>query len=164
MGHRDHENCRKLRVACRIEILGGGRWPHEAVDGDAESTAASAIAALVRARQQAAIAGNWRSSSETGGRESLLTAPFPDIRAIVVGHEFGGHPTVHRSATSQLYSDHAAGGRGFMISGSEDRKLRLWDLSRIERTAVLSGVESESERPTYRYACFRPLNDCAAAD
>ena len=46
---------------------------------------------------------------------------------------------------------HGVGGRGFMVSGSEDRRLRLWDLGNVDRTAVLSGLEVESDRPTYRY-------------
>ncbi|KAJ7756949.1 hypothetical protein B0H16DRAFT_1537509, partial [Mycena metata] len=46
-------------------------------------------------------------------------------------------------------TDSGHGRRGFMVTGSEDRKLRLWDLSRLERTTVLSGLESEHERPAY---------------
>jgi phosphoinositide-3-kinase regulatory subunit 4 len=37
------------------------------------------------------------------------------------------------------------------VSGSEDRKLTLWDLGKIERTTILSGAELENEKPSYRY-------------
>ncbi|KAA1474364.1 ARM repeat-containing protein [Dentipellis sp. KUC8613] len=125
--------------------------PSEVSGGDAEPSAASAIAALVRSKQQGPGSGSSRrSSSEAGGREPLLSSPSPDIRAIVVGNEFGSHSQPHKAAGSQLDADgQLAGPRGFMVSGSEDRILRLWDLGRIDRTAVLSGLETESERPTY---------------
>jgi phosphoinositide-3-kinase regulatory subunit 4 len=120
-----------------------------------ESTAAAAIAALVRARQHGvSTEGTRRLSSETSLREpTVLNRSCPDIRALVVGHEFGGHSAVHRSAGSSLNSEgHFAGGRGYMVSGSEDRRLTLWDLSKIERTTILSGAELDNEKPSYR--CF----------
>ena len=40
--------------------------------------------------------------------------------------------------------------RGFIVSGSEDRRVRLWDVSRVERTSVLVSAEPENERPSYR--------------
>ncbi|KAI0050276.1 ARM repeat-containing protein [Auriscalpium vulgare] len=130
--------------------------PREMSGGSPEPSAASAIAALVRARQQGAGSGmSRRSSSEASAREPLLTGPSLDMRAILVGHEFGGHSTTHRSAGSTLNADgQSTGGRGFMVSGSEDRKLRLWDLARVDRTTVLSGMESEGDRPTYSTIAF----------
>lgn len=118
-----------------------------------EPTAAAAIAALVRARQHGVgTQGTRRSSVEAPTREPILTGPSPEIRAVVVGHEFGGHSTIHRSAGSSLNSEgHSTGGRGFMVSGSEDRKLTLWDLGKVERTTILSGAELENEKPSYRY-------------
>jgi phosphoinositide-3-kinase regulatory subunit 4 len=60
--------------------------------------------------------------------------------------------TIHRSTGSSLNSEgYSTGGRGFTVSGSEDRKLTLWDLGKIERTAILSGAELENEKPSYRY-------------
>ena len=128
--------------------------PQEHSGGTTEPTAAAAIAALVRARQHGLVTQRIRRpSSETHSREPVLTGPSPDIRALVVGHEFGGHSTIHRSSGSSLNSEgHSTGGRGFMVSGSEDRKLTLWDLSKVERTAILSGAELDSEKPSYR--CF----------
>jgi phosphoinositide-3-kinase, regulatory subunit 4 len=130
--------------------------PQEHSGGTTEPTAATAIAALVRARQHGiGSQGIRRPSSETHVREPVLIGPSPDIRTLVVGHEFGGHSTIHRSAGSSLNSEgHPTGGRGFMVSGSEDRKLTLWDLSKVERTTILSGAELDSEKPSYR--CFLP--------
>ncbi|KAI0037081.1 ARM repeat-containing protein [Vararia minispora EC-137] len=121
--------------------------PITLVTQDAEPSPASAISALVRARQQGGGLATSRRQSEAGGE---YTRPSPDARALLVGQEFGGH-TVHR-AVSTLGSDgHPTAGRGFMITGSEDRRLRLWDLGRIERTTVLSGTDGE-ERPLYTTA------------
>ena len=59
---------------------------------------------------------------------------------------------------------HGIGGRGFMVSGSEDRRLRLWDLVNVDRTAVLSGLEVDSDRPTYRYVLVFSVVLCHPAD
>ncbi|KAI0267262.1 hypothetical protein BC834DRAFT_870444 [Gloeopeniophorella convolvens] len=125
--------------------------PQEVSGGPTEPSTAGAIAALVRARQQGiGPQGVWRPSGEPLKREPLLNGPSPDIRAVVVGHEFGGHSTIHRSVGSSLNSEgYSTGGRGFMVSGSEDRKLMLWDLGKVERTTILSGVELEHEKPIY---------------
>ncbi|KAF8352075.1 hypothetical protein F5887DRAFT_1068440 [Amanita rubescens] len=74
----------------------------------------------------------------------------PDVRAMVVGPDFGGYPGLHRLELGDLgdLSTRSAA-RGFMITGSEDKKIRLWDLSKLERTSILSGLEEEHERPTY---------------
>lgn len=127
--------------------------PLDVSAGHAEPSPASAIAALVKARQPGlgAPSNSRRGSSESTAREPMLSGPSPAIRAVFVGHEFGGHSTVHRATQMGADGQVAAGARGFMISGSEDRRLRLWDLGKVERTAVLSGLETESDRPTYGY-------------
>jgi phosphoinositide-3-kinase regulatory subunit 4 len=125
--------------------------PQDRFGGTTESTAAEAIAALVRARQHSPGTQGIRHPSFETPREPILNGPSPDVRALVVGHEFGGHSTIHRSAGSSLNSElHSPGGRGYMVSGSEDRKLTLWDLSKVERTTILSGAELDSDKPSYR--------------
>lgn len=127
--------------------------PPETVGESTDETPASAIAALVRSRQQAR--GSLDRFSKRPQVVDAPLSPSPDVRAIVVGHDFGGASTIHNTGPIDLVSDsgtltRASDGRGFMVSGSEDRKLRLWDLDRVERTVVLSGSENESERPSYR--------------
>jgi phosphoinositide-3-kinase regulatory subunit 4 len=117
--------------------------PEPVVTQDAEPSAAAAISALVRARQQGAGAVS-RRASEAGGEPPR---PSPDVRALLVGAEFGGH-SVHRAASALGGDAPAAAGRGFMITGSEDRRLRLWDLGRVERTRVLSGNDGD-DKPSY---------------
>ncbi|KAK0194518.1 hypothetical protein F5146DRAFT_1036233 [Armillaria mellea] len=112
--------------------------PQELTGVDADTTSSAAIAALVR------NGGDDRRNSA-----QLSTSPAPDVRAMVVGFEFGG---THRSEMYDIAADvHStrSAGRGFVISGSEDRKIRLWDLGRPEKSTVLSGLESEHDRPSY---------------
>lgn len=132
--------------------------PKETSGADAEVDPAAAIAALVRSRQQsnpqATAIKRPRVSSSSLPKEDVTPLSSLTIRTIFVGSEFGGHQSGHRvdstDATSDFNSVSRSSGRGFMISGSEDRRVRLWDLSRLERTTVLSGLDSELDKPTYR--------------
>ncbi|EED79789.1 predicted protein [Postia placenta Mad-698-R] len=120
---------------------------------DAETSPAAAIAALVRSRQEGGSASDPTRRAHPGapGAPEGATPPCPDIRAIVVGTEFGGHTTMRSTMADQQNDGTKSGrpsGRGFLLSGSEDRRIRFWDLGRAERSSVLSGLENESERPT----------------
>ncbi|KAJ6463912.1 hypothetical protein C8R45DRAFT_1220032 [Mycena sanguinolenta] len=125
--------------------------PHELTGVDADISPAAAIAALVHSKQSGVDAGGKRprAASQSTFQDELLPPPSPDVRALVVGLDFGGPTGIHRSDMGDGAPDTGHGRRGFMVTGSEDRKLRLWDLSRLERTTVLSGLESENERPSY---------------
>ncbi|KAF5392892.1 hypothetical protein D9757_000800 [Collybiopsis confluens] len=118
--------------------------PHGLIGVDADTSPSAAIAALVRSRQ---------SGADLGIRPQHLLSPVGDVRSIVVGMDFGGHSSVHRSELAELAgeSHSKSTARGFMITGSEDRKIRLWDLGKIERSTVLCGMEIDSEKPAYRY-------------
>jgi len=132
--------------------------PHALTGVDADTNPAAAIAALVRSRQVTTgsvhnMIKRGRPSSQSTYEDELLPAPAPDVRAILVGSDFGGHSLLHRPDTSNLASDVPSPrtvGRGFMITGSENRMIRLWDLGNLERTVILSGLEAEHERPSYR--------------
>jgi phosphoinositide-3-kinase regulatory subunit 4 len=122
---------------------------------DAETSPSAAISSLVRMRQQDGLlssANVSRGPLSPGADSAPALPPSPDVRALVAGVDFGGHSTAARSdlgisSTIQLRGS----ARGFMITGSADRKLRLLDFARSDRTGVLSGLDSESERPSYRY-------------
>ncbi|KAF8653642.1 hypothetical protein AX16_003794 [Volvariella volvacea WC 439] len=100
-------------------------------------------------------AGAVGMSNRTG--DALLPTPAPDVRTMVVGLDFGGYHA-HRPEFVDMGESSAGSGaggssrhpaRGFVVTGSDDRKLRLWDIGRVERTAVLSGLESDQDRPSY---------------
>jgi phosphoinositide-3-kinase, regulatory subunit 4 len=125
-----------------------------------DESPAAAIAALVRSRQQSRNSLDWFTTKRPA---QMLDVPGPaslDIRALIVGPDFGGSSsTFHKSVVPvDLASDsHVIDwpssnmrGGGFMLTGSEDRKLRMWDLNRVERSVVLSGLETQTERPSYR--------------
>lgn len=135
--------------------------PKEVSVEDAEMTPASAIAALVRARQEGGTHDVVPRRMDAARNDASLP-PFPDVRAVVVGGEFGGHTGVHRSHMGEAEgksSSRSSSGRGFVITGSDDCKLRFWDLGRPERSVILSGVETDSEKPTYRSDVFLPHRD-----
>lgn len=119
-------------------------------DVDAEANPAAALAALVRSRQQQHMPGSFTAYAVPGVRDD---AALPaDVRAMVVGVDFGGH-AAHKAELGDLAADagpRARTPRGFVLTGSEDRRVRFWDLGKIERSGVLSGLESEVDRPTYR--------------
>lgn len=120
--------------------------PRDIIGVEAETSPAAAIAALVRSRQQ-------KEDSDRRLKDEGLQPPTSDIRALVVGSDFGGHSTAPRSEFSQLDPNSSRPSRGFLLSGSDDGKIRLWDLGKFDRTSVLSGVENDYEKPSYRY-CF----------
>ena len=148
--------------------------PQEISVDEAEMDPAAAIAALVRARQESgSFDGIAKPAGYIGMETPRLDAPqppFPDVRAVVAGAEFGGHTVIHRSHMAEPDSKLSrSSGKGFLITGSEDCKLRYWDLGRPERSVILSGVEVESDKPTFKcvwqtcYRRFRMANHCLPA-
>jgi len=123
--------------------------PQEMLGADAETTPAAAIAALVRSRQNR---NNLDETSRQSSTEELPQPPASDIRALVAGSDFGGYATSLRSEFGELEHGPGSrtGGRGYMITGSEDSKIRFWDLGKFDRTTVLSGLELDHEKPWYK--------------
>ncbi|KAF9254440.1 hypothetical protein L218DRAFT_1082334 [Marasmius fiardii PR-910] len=122
--------------------------PHELTGVDAATNSSLAIDALVRSRQ----AGEEADKRTLSSPSQLVSSPSPDVRAIAVGVEFGGHSFVRRSDFAEFSMDSTSprnAWKGFMVTGSDDRKIRLWDLSKIERSTVLCGPDTEHERPSY---------------
>ncbi|KAL0574075.1 Serine/threonine-protein kinase [Marasmius crinis-equi] len=122
--------------------------PHELTGVDADTSPSAAIDAMVRSRQ----AGEETDKRSLNIPSQLMSLPSTDVRAITVGMEFGGHSFAHRSDFADLSMEPASSrnsSKGFMITGSDDRRIRLWDLSKVERSNVLCGLEEDNnERPT----------------
>lgn len=128
---------------------------------EAEKSPAAAIAALVRSRTvgpengsstPAAVHAPDPEATDSTRQTSAWTQP--DVCAMVGGSDFGGLAGAPRGEFGNM--DEADGssvktsGRGFIITGSEDRKIRLWDLNRMDRSVVLSGGDIEGEKPTFK--------------
>ena len=129
--------------------------PAEVTGEPTEVNPATAIAALVRSKQQSRAPHDRfakRPAQNGSPGDPPSVRPSPDVRTMVVGTDLGGLSS--RIEPGPSTGGRSSGGRGFMISGSEDRKLRLWDFARIERSTVLSGAESEIERAGYRRVGF----------
>lgn len=125
--------------------------PAEVTGEPMEDNPAMAVSALVRSRQQSKTPLDRfpkRPAQSGSPGDAPLVRPSLDVRTIIVGIDVGGHSSKFELESST--GGRSSGGRGFMISGSEDRRLRLWDLARVERSAVLSGAETEVEKPWYR--------------
>jgi phosphoinositide-3-kinase regulatory subunit 4 len=154
----DIEKTSLMATYATRETVAGGSTADEELPQPAEATGeptevnpATAIAALVRSRQQsrASLDRLSKRPAQNGSTgDPPLVRPPVDVRTMVVGCDLGGHSSKVEPDSST--GGRSLGGRGFMISGSEDRKLRLWDLARIERSAVLSGTETEVEKAGYR--------------
>lgn len=155
----DIEKTSLMETYATREIVAGGSSVNEELPPPAEVTGdptevnpATAIAALVRSRQQQSRTplDRFPKRPAQGGSpgDPPLVRPSLDVRTMVVGSDLGGHPSKFEPGSPA--DGRTSGGRGFMLSGSDDRKLRLWDLARVERSAVLSGAEMEAEKPGYR--------------
>jgi phosphoinositide-3-kinase, regulatory subunit 4 len=57
------------------------------------------------------------------------------IRALVVGSDTADDDRSKRS--------------GFMVTGGSDRKIRFWDLNRVEASLVVSGLDGEEPKPSF---------------
>jgi phosphoinositide-3-kinase regulatory subunit 4 len=131
--------------------------PQPSQGAESNVSPAAAIAALVRARQTTTEAER-RASMRSPFNDEIVPPPAPDVRAMVVGIDFGGFSTSHRSEFGDFVMDPVSSrnaAKGFVLTGSEDRRLRLWDLGQAEKTTVLSGLDSDHEKPTYR--CVLPI-------
>ncbi|TFL03877.1 hypothetical protein BDV98DRAFT_525538, partial [Pterulicium gracile] len=113
---------------------------------EAETSISSAIEALVRSRQ---APEESRNPQALGPTQLATSTPAPTVRAVAAGVDFGGHTFASRADNRDATGSQSQLRRGFMVSGSDDRKITLWDLAKLERTTVLSGTDSTIECPAY---------------
>jgi len=130
-----------------------GPSPLTSVPQEVNLTPAAGIAALVRARTTSQHQGNTAASSNPfrtrwqAAPEDTPPVPSKDIVGLVVGSDFGGQ----NQSSARARPEGRSSSRGFLITGSEDKKLRFWDLARIEKSAVLSAPPSDDDRPMFGY-------------
>ncbi|EWC47970.1 hypothetical protein DRE_02852 [Drechslerella stenobrocha 248] len=58
-------------------------------------------------------------------------------------------------------NDESKNGAGFLITSHADRKMRFWDLSKIEGSLVFSGLDTEENKPSY--TLIHPVPSLAVA-
>lgn len=117
---------------------------------DVNLSPAAGIAALIRARtasQGPSSSNPFRSRWQPQGDESANVIACKDVAAIAVGVDFGGQSLP--SARARTGADSKSSSRGYVITGSEDKRLRFWDIGRIERSAVLSAPLTDDDRPMF---------------
>ncbi|KAL5523732.1 hypothetical protein ACEPAG_7905 [Sanghuangporus baumii] len=119
----------------------------------AESNPAAAIAALVRARQHGEQTPGVPSIDLFGPQYNRnLTRSSRTIASMVAGTDFGGHASTPRSFVDlSMETDRLGhtGKAGFIIAGSEDCSIKLYDLDRFERSIILSSRDEEEERKSF---------------
>lgn len=121
----------------------------EVVGQDVDMTAAAAISSLVRFSQSGLSDG----SVDTAGSAGSVDVPHPphgDVRAMVVGSDFGVHMARPEFGELDVIPSWSTG-RAFIVTGSEDAKIRLWDLGKFEKSTVVIGTENDLEKPSYRW-------------
>jgi phosphoinositide-3-kinase, regulatory subunit 4 len=107
--------------------------PSDFVAVEANSTPAMAIAALVNSHQTI--------SHQTS------QPPSANIRALIVGLDLHTH---HRPHMSDNRPDGASPKRGFMVCGSEDRTIRVWDLNKPSNSVLLGNGPISTGKPSFR--------------
>ncbi|TVY25487.1 Serine/threonine-protein kinase [Lachnellula hyalina] len=55
-------------------------------------------------------------------------------------------------AGTDNYDDSRESKHGFLITGGSDKKIRFWDLSRVENSMVVSGLDAEELKPSFTAA------------
>ena len=76
------------------------------------------------------------------------------------GVDFGGHSGASRSFVDislEGQREVTSGKTGFFVVGTEDCKIKLWNLDKFAKSVVLSDQEGEHERSTFRYLLFPPF-------
>jgi phosphoinositide-3-kinase regulatory subunit 4 len=128
----------------------------------APTNAASAIAELIRARR-----AREKAQEETKQEPEMPTdivvdpdAPVqawmrPDVRALLalpdnnsLAQGSVGNKKELDSGGNPADKDKPRG--GMLLLGTESRRIQVWDLSRLERSVVLSGLDQELGPPQYQ--------------
>jgi phosphoinositide-3-kinase regulatory subunit 4 len=113
-------------------------------------TPADAIAALLQTR------GGQGGLRNTGADDDHR---FPgDVRSMVVGLDFAGQNSTSVTKDGFVLTGGLANSEkrqkdmGYIIMGSEDRKLRLWYLGQgqVERSMMVSGIDGDRQLPSFR--------------
>jgi phosphoinositide-3-kinase, regulatory subunit 4 len=97
-----------------------------------------ALASLVRSYQSDRRSAQYRP----------LASPSANVLSLAVGSDFGGSSGGHSHLGDRSERGHKHA--GYMITGSEDCRLRFWDLNAPDASTVLSDVDTGHERPAYR--------------
>ena len=77
--------------------------------------------------------GRFATAVVPAGNSS--SGPDRDVRALAVGTDY---PDDGRDARY-----------GFYLTGGSDKKIRFWDVTRVEQSTVVSGLEAEESQPKY---------------
>jgi len=110
-----------------------------------------------------AIAMLLQSRSAQGGTKNNVADEShhvpADVRSMAVGVDFGSQNSTSVTKDGFVLTggfgnpERRQKDMGYIVMGSEDRKLRLWYLgqNQIERSVIISGIDGDRQPPSYRY-------------
>lgn len=84
--------------------------------------------------------GRFATALEPSGSSSLDRG----VRAMIVGTDAHDDPSTGNRDTRNSY--------GFIITGGSDKKIRFWDVNKIDNSMVVSGLDVEEPKPAYTAA------------
>ena len=118
-----------------------------------EVNPASAIDAFVAGRQRGDSGSLPRQSpiDETDSTE-LKTMTKQAITSFIVGSEFGGHTSSARSFVDLAAesSPRHSSRPGFIVLGTKDHSMKLWDLDKFDRSFTLvSDDDDDASKPSF---------------
>jgi phosphoinositide-3-kinase regulatory subunit 4 len=82
--------------------------------------------------------GRFATALETNGSNSDR-----GVRAMITGTDS------HDDSRDSKY--------GFIITGGSDKKIRFWDIARVENSMVVSGLDPDESKPTFTSATITPV-------
>ena len=92
---------------------------------------------------------------------SPISVPLPpaSVRAVLTGLDYGdtrhqrstsfGAPTNRRQQIEPTVNSSAKPSLAYVLTAGEDRKVRFWDLDNSESSGIVSGLEIDTEKPSY---------------
>lgn len=94
---------------------------------------------------------------------SRAGASRPGVRTFLAGvdyslqHDQRFAPTL--TSASESKEAESKKDVGYLLTAGEDRKIRFWDLDKIDRSTVVSGLELEADKPVYTCVLFPSFLD-----
>ncbi|PWN52122.1 hypothetical protein IE53DRAFT_312700 [Violaceomyces palustris] len=95
----------------------------------------------------------YSSSSIIPNSSGQMTGGWLDAGKLAAEADGEGSQAAAKSSSTTTTTTPTSGAAGFMISAGEDRKIRFWDLGRVEKGVCIGTVEEKSEFKSFSGPC-----------
>ncbi|KAI5479132.1 hypothetical protein MNV49_003992, partial [Pseudohyphozyma bogoriensis] len=128
-------------------VISGGE-PASAMQESTLNPAAAIEALLAAPTPQ--VKPRVRLLSPAAGGTSAHMAVRPGVRTFLAGVDYSlQHDQRFTHSTMPEAEAESTRGVGYLITAGEDRKVRFWDLDRVDRSMIVSGLDLEEDRPGF---------------